>query len=367
MVSRKKSAKKFSKKSKYSYNVLKKDKTLETGKPSDQNAADLYGRMEDSTKAQTDAPLIKGTAAVKPDNPEISMYAGDKSFRFDFVGKNKYWVFFTTALIIAGIVLFIIRGFNFGIDFLGGNLMEIKFDRNISITELRNEMEKIGYGKAILQNTNPNQYIIRTTPLEEEQKDTILNTLDEKIGIERPLVQDRNVAAGFSRTIIRNTMIAVAISIVGILAYVWIRFTVRFAIVAIIELIHDVLLILSFYAITYREFNTTTIAVILTILGYSLSDTIVVFDRIREELRNNKRDGLPAIINYSINKVLSRTLATTCTTIFPIIILLIIGNETLKDFAFGLLIGVISGNYSSIFIASPILIAWNKRFPQYKK
>ena len=134
--------------------------------------------------------------------------------------------------------------------------------------------------------------------------------MDKKIGVIKPLVQDRKVAAGFSKTITRNMLIAVGISITGILIYVWIRFAVRFALVAILELVHDLLVILSFYAITYREFNTTTIAVILTILGYSLSDSIIIFDRIREELRLNKKDKFIDLSNYSMNKTLVRSLGT---------------------------------------------------------
>jgi len=325
-------------------------------------------------RKKTQQSILPAAETIKPLTDEKKFEKGKESplieirtVRFDFIGKNKYWIILSTALIIAGIILFFIRGFNFGIDFLGGNLMEVKFKKEVSITELRKLMEETGYGKAILQSTDKDQYIIRTTPINEEQKDSILNKLDEEIGIEKPLVQDREVAAGFSKTITRNALIAVAISVVGILIYVWIRFAVRFAIVAIIELLHDVLIIFSFYIVTFREFNTTTIAVILTILGYSLSDAIVIFDRIREELRVNKRDSFPLIVNYSINKILVRSLSTTATTLFPVIVLLIIGNETLKDFAFGLFIGVLSGTFSSIFIGAPILIAWNNRFPKYKK
>jgi SecD/SecF fusion protein len=308
--------------------------------------------------------------------PEVGAYTPlEKSGRFDFVGKNKYWVMLSTAFIIVGIVFFLVRGigggwntgFNFGIDFRGGNLIEVKFEEEIPISDLRAVMEEAGYGKALLQSTEPDQYIIRTLPLTNEEKEALINTLDDEIGITRPLVQDRNVAPGFSQTITRNALIAVAISIAGILVYVWIRFEVRFAVVAIIELLHDILIILGFYAITFREFNTTTIAVILTILGYSLSDAIIIFDRIREELRINRQDRFPVIINYSINKTLVRSLSTVATTLFPVIILLVIGNETLKDFAFGLLIGILSGAYSSIFVGAPILIAWNNRFPRYKK
>lgn len=289
------------------------------------------------------------------------------SYKFDFIGKRKIWFIFSTILIITGIVFFFVRGFNYGIDFLGGNLMEVKFKQDVPISELRKAMEDIGYGKSILQSTASDQYIIRTVPIEVKEKNKILDNLDKKIGIIRPLVQDRNVAAGFSRQITKNALIAVAISIVGILIYIWIRFEVRFAIVAVIELLHDLLILLGFYAITYREFNTTSIAVILTILGYSLSDTIIIFDRVREELKLTKKDKFSDVVNYSVNKTLVRSLGTAATTLFPIIVLLIIGNETLKDFAFGLFVGIISGSYSSVFIGSPLLVVWNNRFPRYKK
>lgn len=290
-----------------------------------------------------------------------------KTYRFDFIGRSKFVVIVSTLFIIIGIIFSFVRGFNFGIDFRGGSLMEVQFSRDVNITELRKTMEDLGYGKAILQSTASNRYIIRTIELTDEEKTNILDGLGENIGITRPLIQDRGVEAGFSQTITRNALIAVAISVAGILIYIWIRFAVRFAIVAILELLHDLLIILSFYAVTFREFNTTTIAVILTILGYSLSDGIIIFDRMREELRISRKDRFIDLANYSINKTLVRSLGTAATTLFPIIVLLIIGNETLKDFAFGLTLGIISGSYSSVFIGPPVLTVWNNRFPKYKK
>jgi preprotein translocase subunit SecF len=312
--------------------------------------------------------LAIGKKVPKKDNNIIEQAVlEERSYKFDFIRKSKWGAAISLTFIAVGIVMFILRGFNFGIDFLGGNMMEVKLKNAAEITEVRKVMEDIGYGKSILQSTAPDQYIIRTTPLTTEQKALIVDSLDKKIGVIKPLVQDRQVAAGFSQTITRNMLIAVAISIAGIVIYVWIRFAVRFALVAILELVHDLLIILSFYTITYREFNTTTIAVILTILGYSLSDAIIIFDRIREELRLNKRDKFIDLANYSMNKTLVRSLGTVATTLFPIVVLLIVGNETLKDFAFGLFVGIISGSYSSIFIGPQILVAWNNRFPKYKK
>src|SRR5680860_13345 len=297
------------------------------------------------------------------------MMTNSSLYKFDFIAKRKIWFIFSSLIIITGLIFFIVRGFsfNYGIDFLGGNLMEVKFKQDVSISELRKVMEDEGYGNSIIQSTSQSQFVIRTVPIEVSEKIKILESLDKKIGIERPLVQDRQVSAGFSKQITKYAMIAVAVSLIGILIYIWIRFEFRFAIIAILELLHDILIVLSFYAITFREINTTSIAVILTILGYSLSDGIVVFDRIREEVKFNKKDRFIDIVNLSINKILSRSISTTVTTLFPMIVLLIIGNETLKDFAFGLIIGILAGTYSSIFFGSPLLVIWNNRFPKYKK
>lgn len=312
--------------------------------------------------------MAKNKNALKKLGKDADRTTGEaRTYRFDFIGRSKFVVIASTLFIIAGIIFFFLRGLNFGIDFRGGNLMEVQFSKDVTITELRKTMEDLGYGKAILQSTTSDRYIIRTTELTNEEKTEILDGLDKDIGITKPLIQDRDVEAGFSQTITRNALKAIAISIVGILIYVWIRFAVRFAVVAVFELIHDLLIILSFYAITFREFNTTTIAVILTILGYSLSDAIIIFDRMREELRVSRRDRFIDLANYSMNKTLVRSLGTAATTLFPIVVLLIVGNETLKDFAFGLTLGIISGSYSSIFIGPPILTAWNNRFPKYKK
>ncbi len=306
---------------------------------------------------------------VTPEGKVISegKIAPEKSYKFDFMGKRKIWFIISSIIILTGVVFYFVRGFNFGIDFLGGNLMEIQFKEEVNISALRKVMEKTGYGNSILQSTAPDQYIIRTVPIDSSQKATILDSLDKEFGIYRPLIQDREVAPGFSRQIIRYALIAVAISIAAILIYVWIRFEVRFAIAAILELVHDILIVLSLYLITFREFNSTTVAVLLTILGYSLSDGIVIFDRVREEVRLDKRSKFSDIVNYSINKTLTRTMSTSATTLFPVIALLILGSQTLQDFAFGLFVGVISGSYSSIFIGSPLLVIFNNKFPKYKK
>lgn len=297
-----------------------------------------------------------------------------KNYNFNFIGKRKIWFIISLAIIVVGIGGFIIQGgFNLGIDFLGGSLMEVEFERDVDVAEVRSVMNEIGLGNAILQRTESDRFIIRIkakgpgVPITTGEKNEILNSLDEKIGLTGPPLQDRTVDPGFGKQITRYALIAIGISIVGILIYIWIRFELRFGAVAILALVHDVLVTLVVYAILSREINTSTIAALLTIIGYSLNDTIVVFDRIRENTPRAGKLGYSKVVNDSINITLTRSINTTLTTLFPVILLLILGTAALKDFALALTIGIITGTYSSIFFASPVLVAWNNKFPKYKK
>jgi len=297
-----------------------------------------------------------------------------KRLRLDFIGKRRIWFIISAVVILAGIAGYFVQGgFNFGIDFLGGTLIEVQFDQDVGSSDIRAVLEDEGYGSSIVQQTDSDKYIIRIKaeelgkPINTEEKVSILDALDNGIGINRELLQDRTVDPGFGSVLIRNALIAMAISLAGILIYVWIRFEFRFGATAIVTLAHDVLITLGVYAILNREINTSTIAALLTIIGYSLNDTIVVFDRIRENTPQSRTIGYSGVVNNSINMTLSRSINTSVTTLFPIIILLILGTTALKDFALALVIGIISGTYSSIFFASPILVAWNNRFSRYKK
>ncbi len=297
-----------------------------------------------------------------------------KRLHFNFIGRSKIWFTISALVILAGVIGYFIQGgFNFGIDFLGGTLVEIEFDQDTESSVIREVLEAEGYGSSIIQQTASNKYIVRIKaeeigkPTNAKGKDDILDALDEKIGINHELLQDRTVAPGFGSLLIRNALVAMAISLAGILIYVWIRFEFRFGAIAIVTLAHDVLITLGVYAIMSREINTSTIAAILTIIGYSLNDTIVVFDRIRENTHQSRSMSYSEVVNNSINMTLTRSINTSITTLLPVIILLIIGTTALKDFALALAIGIISGTYSSIFFASPMLVAWNNRFSKYKK
>lgn len=304
-----------------------------------------------------------------------------RSYNFDFIGKKKIWFIISVAVIAAGIIGLIVNGgFNLGIDFLGGNLLEVKLDRTAETAEVRSIVSELGYQNAIIQRVEPemlqggaDRYIIRIKGEERgesistDEKNMILAALDEKIGLDGEPLQDRTVDPGFGNVLIMNALKAIAISIAGILIYVWIRFEFRFGATAILALIHDVMITIGVYAILNREINTSTIAAILTIMGYSLNDTIVVFDRIRENTPMTGKLGYNMVINNSINATLSRSINTSVTTLIPVILLLVLGTTALKDFALALTVGIITGTYSSIFFASPVLAAWNNRFPRYKK
>lgn len=298
-----------------------------------------------------------------------------RNYNFDFIGKRKIWFIISLAVVIIGIAGFFIRGgFNLGIDFLGGSLIEVEFEKEVNVAEVREVMNDLGYDSSILQmvktklvQTESDRFIIRTTPISTEEKKEILNLLDERIGLTGEPLQDRIVDPGFGKQITRYALMAIGISIVGILIYIWVRFEFRFGAVAILALFHDVMVTLGVYAILYREINTSTIAALLTIIGYSLNDTIVVFDRIRENTPMTRKLSYDRVVNDSVNITLSRSINTSVTTLFPVILLLILGTAALKDFALALAIGIISGTYSSIFFASPILVSWNNRFPKYKK
>ena len=304
-----------------------------------------------------------------------------RNYNFNFIGKRKIWFIISLAVIIIGVAGYFIRGgFNLGIDFLGGSLLEVEFEEEVNVAEVREVMTDSGYSSAIIQmvkteliQTESNRFIIRIkakelgTTISTEEKNEILDSLDERIGLTGELLQDRAVDPGFSRVLINNALLAIGISIAGILIYIWIRFEFRFGATAILALFHDVLVTLGVYAILNREINTSTIAAVLTIIGYSLNDTIVVFDRIRENTPKTGKFGYSKVVNDSVNVTLSRSINTSLTTLFPVILLLILGTTALKDFALALAIGIISGTYSSMFFASPILVAWNNRFPRYKK
>ncbi len=290
------------------------------------------------------------------------------------VTKNKFkYLLIPIIIVIAGIVMYFVQGFNFDIEFMGGVKMQVNMGTTFKNEEIKNFLEeKTGITPIIVQTVGDGtQASIKTQPIEEEKKNEIYQVLKEQYNLqdEEPM-SITSASASFGEQVQRKALIFTIIAILCILAYIAIRFEWRSAIAAIIALIINIIVMMAVYAITYTPINTTFIAAMLTVIGYSINNTIVVFDRIRENMRGfNSKKGLTVseITNKSITESMGRTINTTITTLVTIIALYIVGVESIKQFAFPLIIGVLAGAYSSIFIASPIWSAWKESEIEAKK
>jgi len=300
----------------------------------------------------------------------------------DFVGKRNWYFLFSALLILVGVVSLIAFGLKWGIEFTSGSTMTISFEQTVEQADLRDEMAKLGHAEAIIQRTGEGDFLIRTRELEPEVRDPetgevitpaeqerIKEALEQRFG---PLeVKDvYTVSSVVAREIGRNAAIAVAIASVGILLYITWAFRrlmkpFRFAVCAVVAVIHDVLVVVGIFAllggIMGVEIDAMFITAVLTVVGYSVHDTIVVYDRIRENTAKRAGQTLEETINNSILETLGRSLNTSLTTIFAILALFLFGGATIHYFMLALLIGIITGTYSSVFIASQLLIVWQNR------
>lgn len=286
----------------------------------------------------------------------------------DFLGKRKIALALSTLLLIISLLALIpgIRGLNFGIDFTGGTLVEVQFKQPPSISDVRAAIKPVGYEQAIIQEFgSPEEILIRVQNKEAEDSSSISNAIldslkshfgAENIDMRRvefvgPQVGEELTQAGIS---------AVIIAMLAILIYVTMRFEFRFAVGADAALMHDIIIVLGVFAITGNEFSLPVVAALLAVIGYSLNDTIVVFDRIRENLEANRKLKHPEdevkVCNDSVNQTLSRTLMTSFTTLLVVLALFFLGGEVIHGFAFALLVGILVGTYSSIYVASPVML-----------
>ncbi|GFP31799.1 preprotein translocase subunit SecF [Candidatus Hakubella thermalkaliphila] len=285
--------------------------------------------------------------------------------KFDFMGKRNIWFSLSGIVIAVGIVALLVNGLNFGVDFRGGNLLELEFSRATTTGEIRQQLGKIGYGKSIVQQVGSDpHFVIKTEHLSPEKKAELKGVL-ESIGIEE-ILRDESVTPKFGKKLATDALWALVVALMTILIYITLRFEFRFGICAIAALVHDALVVIGIYALSFREVTTSTVAAFLIILGYSLMDTIVVFDRIRENKSIVAKMDYGELVNLSVNQTLVRSINTSLSTLIPVVALLLIGGETLKDFAFALTVGIASGAFSSIFTASPLLVVWNQFRPKYK-
>lgn len=285
----------------------------------------------------------------------------------DFVGKRKWYFLVSGIIILVGVIFLLSVGLQRGIEFTGGTMVTIRFEQAVTQEELREELAVLGHDDAIIQWSDDAQaFVIRTTELSEEDVVVMQNALTEAFGT-LTIVEVYAISGSIASDIEGNAMLAVIVAAIGILLYITWAFRrlmkpFRYGVCAIVALLHDVIIVLGIFSVLGLLFDIQIDAMfivgVLTIIGYSVNDTIVVFDRIRENSLKSPGTPLATTVNNSIMETLGRSLNTVITTLFVILALLLLGGATIHNFALVLLIGVISGTYSSIFIASQLLVAW---------
>jgi len=290
-----------------------------------------------------------------------------KQTHIDFMGKFKTALMFSGLLILAGIASIAVHGgLKFGIDFEGGTLVQLKFPEVPAIDSIRSGLREIGLADSTIQEFgSPDTILIRVEIADGELKEMgtrIKKALEETKGFTGIIIERvEMVGPKVGKDLRIKAMLSILYAIIGIVIYISWRFELQYAIAAIIALIHDVLITMGAFSVLDKEFTLVIVAAFLTIIGYSLNDTIVVFDRIRENTRRRSKESLSDVINTSINQTLSRTLLTSGTTLLVVVALFVLGGEIIHDFSFALLVGVVVGTYSSIFIASVFLLYWESR------
>ena len=279
------------------------------------------------------------------------------------INFNKFYKLFnliSLSLITISIILLIFKGLNFGIDFKGGTLIELRAnDKNINVSSLRESFSKMNLGDFNVKKFgNENDFLIKI-----EKKDTSANAIEiikkdltSSIGGSFNFRRVENVGPKVSAELLKSGVIAIALSLAAMLFYIWIRFEWQFSLGAILALFHDVIITLGFFSLLNLEINLSIVAAVLTIVGYSMNDTVVIYDRVRENLRKFSDIKIFELTNISINETLSRTIITSITTLLALVSIYLFGGEVLKGFSLAMIMGVVFGTYSSIYIANPILV-----------
>lgn len=294
---------------------------------------------------------------------------------FPFIPRQKFFLLLSLFLTIAGIVVMAKNGFNYGIDFVGGNKLTYKFTQTVGDGELQAALSTLPTEVSVQQMGQPsdNLFSIKVKGTDTDPKafaTQVSQILEAKYPGTVTLLGEETVGPKVGKELRRKGILAILFTLVAMLFYVWVRFDMFFAPGAIVALIHDVIMVMAFLAFFHKEFNLTILAALLTIVGYSMNDTIIVYDRIREHIKSITAGTIEDVVNRSINETLSRAIITHLTVLFVVVVLYLSGVGSLHDFAFCFIVGVITATYSSIFIACPIYIwlfkNWPKWFPQQK-
>ena len=312
-----------------------------------------------------------------------------RTWTFDFMGRSKWFFSLSGTILLIGALAIGGRGVNFGIDFVSGTQIQVTLAHPASVSDVTKAIESLhlkssgsAIGVPVVQQVSPPgktkkhtysfQIATKTLNVQEiggpgSATNTVRGLLDARYGVVANSFSDNSVGPSFGKTVADSAAVAIVAALLAIAAYIALRFQWKYAVPVMIALMHDLLITAGVYALTGRQVTADTVAALLTILGYSMYDTIIVFDRVRENVAKMQNAAFSQIVNRSMSEVLTRSLATSLCTLLPILALLLFGGSTLKDFAFALLVGVASGAYSSIFIASPVLTHWKEREPVYRR
>ena len=276
----------------------------------------------------------------------------------NFMSVHKLCMALSAAIMILSVVLLFTRGLNLGIDFTGGVMMELAKPEGMTIEDVRTRLDGISEGTPSIQEFGKDEIMVKIPGAEAnmEMQKALQRSVDEKLGGGVDFRRIEYVGPQVGRELINTGFLAFGLSMLGIMAYVWMRFEWQFGVTALLSLLHDVCATMLFFIITQMEFDLSTVAAVLMVAGYSINDTVVVFDRIRELLRKYRKMPLAELLNLAVNQTLSRTILTGLTTIFALIALTVFGGAVIQGFTYALLIGVLVGVYSTAYVAAPVLL-----------
>ena len=288
-----------------------------------------------------------------------------KKTNFDFIGIRKYAYAFSIITFLISLGYLLVHGPNYGIDFTGGTSLQIKFNTPTEPGQIRSAISGAGYGDAEIKNLGEkvnNTFIIRIAQMGDEAKagDIVLQELKSNLA-DHPfeILSVTQIGPKIGGELRRGAVYSILVALLGMLIYISWRFEFKFAVGAVVALFHDVVFVLGIYTILGLEMSLTALAAFLTIVGYSINDTIVVYDRIRENLKLMRRESMATVMNTSINQTLSRTLLTGVSTLVVLLVLIFMGGEVIHGFSLALFFGTLIGTYSSVFVASTLVLDWN--------
>lgn len=273
--------------------------------------------------------------------------------KIDVIGKRKIWYAISIIVLVAGLVSLLVQGMNLGIDFIGGNRINVQFAQQVDIADLRTALTENSLEGSKIQEMSDGSYLLKTAEMDQAKQDAVMADLESRFG-EFEIVESGLVGPSVGAELKKNALISLALAVVLMIAYITYRFEMHFAIAGVLALFHDIFVVVALFSIFQLEIDSTFIAALLTIFGYSINDKIVVFDRIRENMGRVKKDQLSGLVNDSIKQSFTRSMNTSISTLILLLALFFFGGQTTRIFVLAMIIGVVAGTYSSLCIASPI-------------